>query len=180
MAIDLRTRLQSAASWLSSNVRSGTGRDEAHLAGLVLGLSTEATQLKRERERIKAQCPNLALELRDRRAANLGTARVRLLEQVRGVLLATPEVLNDIPFADRQLRIIRGRVAVTIGIAIGLLQQVGCRKMERLYRMRDVLGEGGAISAADVVWLDQLIDQQAPVVTHLTSPDWHGNRPSAA
>jgi hypothetical protein len=180
VAINLRTRLQSAAFWLSSNAGVGTVPGEAHSMEMVLGLPFGEARLKPERDRVKAQCPNLALELLDRRDPASGTARVRLLDRVRRVLLATPEAFGDISSADHQLRVIRGRVAVTIGIAIALLQQVGCKQMERLYNMRDVLGDGGAISADDLMWLDHLIDQQAPIVARITSPGWNGNRPTAA
>src|SRR5262245_4904519 len=91
------------------------------------------------------------------------TKCVQLLRDIRSALLAAPELLDDGTLASRRVRVSRSRASLSIGIAAARLHALGFRELDRLFRVRDELGEGHAVSPGVVPWLDRLIDESGRI-----------------
>lgn len=92
--------------------------------------------------------------------ADLRRTRIGLLRQVRDLLLATRDVFRESEVSTRCLRVARGRASVSISIIATRLDTAGFARIDRIYRIREELGEGRSVSGAELVWLDNEIDNE--------------------
>lgn len=86
--------------------------------------------------------------------------RIDLLREIRDLLLATPEALGESDASGRRLRVARVHVSVSISIIAARLDRATFAHIDRIYRIREELSEGRSVSEAEIVWLDNEIDNQ--------------------
>lgn len=86
--------------------------------------------------------------------------RVRLLREIRDLLLSNPEVFGESYAASRELRAVRCQLTVNMAIAAAKLYRARFAQVDRISLILVELSEGRAISRAEIVWLDSAVDKE--------------------
>jgi hypothetical protein len=77
------------------------------------------------------------------------------------LLLANPEVFGESYADSRELRDIRCQLTIQMALVAAKLYKARFAEVGRICRILEVVSEGRPVSTAEIVWLDNAIDQEA-------------------
>ena len=91
---------------------------------------------------------------------DLHPIRGRLLQEIRDLLLANPEVFGESSPASRQFRNVRCQLTVQIAIVAAKLYKARFAQVDHICHLLDELSEDRPLSSTVRVWLDDAIDKE--------------------